>query len=142
MDLNENSLDSASERIRHIEPRRLVANVLEPLPSNAGPYDSIGVNYLFHCVPGSWAEKGEAFGHLADRLDDRGVLFGATILGDGAAHNLGGRSLMALYNRLGIFHNREDDAEPLRDELLSRFDDVSLDVVGTVAVFSARRPRR
>lgn len=142
MDLNGNSLDSASARIDGTPHSRLVGNVLEPLPEDAGPFDSIGVNYLLHCVPGTWAEKGEAFRHLADRLSDGGALFGATILGSGVEHNFGGKGLMALYNRLGIFHNRQDDADGLRAALQRSFDEVDLEVVGTVAVFSARRPRR
>lgn len=142
MDLNSNSLESASARIAGVTHSRLVANVLEPLPEDIGLFDSIGVNYLFHCVPGTWTDKGTAFGHLAERLADDGVLFGATILGTGVRHNLGGRGLMALYNRLGIFHNRADDAGGLRAALEAAFREVEVNVVGTVAVFSAREPRR
>lgn len=141
MDLNTNSLDSASQRIAGVDQSRLVANVLEPLPVDAGPFDSIGVNYLFHCVPGTWVEKGKAFSHLADRLADGGALFGATILGDDADHNLPGRGLLALYNRMGIFHNRSDDTDDLRAALEDVFHVVDFDVVGTVAMFSARSPK-
>lgn len=142
MDLNANSLDRASGRLGPVTHSRLVANVLEPLPQAVGPFDSIGVNYLFHCVPGTWAETGRAFAHLAEGLADDGVLFGATILGRGVEHNLAGKGFMALYNRLGIFHNRADDAEGLRAALERSFGSVCVEIVGTVAVFSARRPRR
>ena len=63
-------------------------------------------------------------------------------LGDGVDHNLGGKGLMTLYNRMGIFHNRQDDAQGLRAALEKCFADVDLSVIGTVAVFSARRPLR
>jgi hypothetical protein len=142
MDLNSNSLESASSGLEGIPHNRLVSNVLDPLPEEVGPFDSIAVNYLFHCVPGSWDEKGAAFGHLADGMVDDGALFGATILGSGVEHNLGGRALMSLYNRLGIFHNRRDDAAGLWSSLEAAFREVDVDVVGTVAVFSARGPRR
>lgn len=143
MDLNANSMEMTAARL---SARGSIAayelNVLDPLPPAVGEFDSIGVNYLFHCVPGTWAEKGIAFTNLAEHLADGGVLFGATILGHGVRHNLGGRGLMALYNRLGIFHNRRDDAEGLRTALELSFDDVNIEVVGTVAVFSARRRSR
>lgn len=142
MDLNANSLERASERLGSTAHSQLVANVLEPLPEAAGPFDSIGVNYLFHCVPGTWASKGIAFAHLAERLSDEGVLFGSTILGRGVEHNLAGTRLMALYNRMGIFHNRLDDVQGLRAALEHAFGKVEVEVVGTVAVFSAREPRR
>jgi len=142
MDLNANSLASASARLSGVTTSRLVANVLEPLPEAIGPWDSIGVNYLFHCVPGSWAAKGAALGYLAGRLTGEGVLFGSTILGRGVDHNVAGRGLMALYNRRGIFHNAGDDREGLEAALHQHFSDVTVEVVGTVALFHASGPRR
>lgn len=141
MDLNTNSLASARARLADVTPRTVVGNVLDPLPDGLGPFDSIGINYVFHCVPGTWAEKGLAFGHLAERLTADGVLFGGTILGRGVRHNAAGRMLMTAYNDRGIFHNTEDDGEGLERVLRQHFADVTIDVVGTVALFSAREPR-
>lgn len=142
MDLNSHSLDSASASLGDISHCKVSASVLDPLPESIGQMDSIAANFLLHCLPGSWPDKGEAFRHLADRLTDDGVLFGGTILGNGVDHNLAGRGLMALYNRLGIFHNRDDDAPGLESALRLVFQEVSVRVVGTVALFTARRPRR
>jgi SAM-dependent methyltransferase len=149
MDLNENSLEHAGSRLSdtpsaHPRPatRAVAGNVLEPLPESLGRFDSIAANYLFHCVPGTWESKGQAFGHLAARLSDDGVLFGSTILGSGVEHNLGGKGLMALYNRMGIFHNRDDDEAGLRGALERHFGRVHVEVVGTVALFRASQPRR
>lgn len=144
MDLNENSVEHAASRLAHTEASlsRVTANVLEPIPEALGRFDSIAANYVFHCVPGSWEDKGVAFEHLGERLADDGVLFGSTILGNGVKHNLVGRGFMALYNCLGIFHNREDDAAGLETALRRSFGQVNIDVVGTVAVFSAREPLR
>lgn len=141
LDLNANSLASASARIADTAPHTVVANVLEPLPDTVGPFDSIGTNYLFHCVPGTWDSKGVAFGHLTNRLSPDGVLFGSTILGRGIDHNLVGRMLMAFYNWRGIFHNTDDDAAGLEAALQRYFTDVNVEVTGTVAVFTAGRPR-
>ncbi|PSL02106.1 methyltransferase family protein [Haloactinopolyspora alba] len=140
MDLNANSLASASARLADSGPDTLVADVLEPLPDDVGPFDSIGANYVFHCVPGAWADKGAAFGHLAARLAPEGVLFGGTILARGVRHNAAGRRLMSVYNNKGIFHNGDDDAHGLERALRPHFTDVTVDVVGTVALFRASRP--
>lgn len=144
MDLNENTLEHAASRLAHthVSTKAVTANVLEPIPEALGRFDSIGANYVFHCVPGSWADKGVAFEHLGERLTDDGVLFGSTILGRGVNHNLIGRGFMALYNRMGIFHNLEDDAAGLETALQRSFGQVNVDIVGTVAVFSAREPLR
>lgn len=140
MDLNTNSLASARARLAGSTPHTVVADVLEPLPDEIGPFDSIGANYLFHCLPGCWADKGVAFGHLAEKLVPEGVLFGATVLGRGVRHNAAGRKLMAAYNDRGIFHNREDDAEGLEQALGQHFADVTTNVIGAVALFRARAP--
>ncbi|MDN5898957.1 MAG: class I SAM-dependent methyltransferase [Brachybacterium sp.] len=142
MDLNPHSLDSASAHLGTVAHRTVAADVLDPLPESIGPMDSIAANFLVHCLPGSWSEKGEAFRHLADRLTDDGVFFGGTILGRGVDHNLAGQGLMALYNKLGVFHNRDDDAPGLEATLRVAFQDVTVRVVGTVALFTARQPWR
>lgn len=140
MDLNPNSLASARTRVGDTVSRTVVADILEPLPDDIGPFDSIGVNYVLHCVPGSWDEKGIAFGHLAGQLSADGVLFGSTILGHGVRHNAAGRKLMSVYNGKGIFHNTQDGADGLERALAQHFADVSVDVVGTVALFRASVP--
>lgn len=142
MDLNPNSLDSSCDRISRLSPKRKVGNVLGPIPGDIGPFDSIGVNYLFHCVPGDFSHKGRAFTQLASRLTDDGTLFGATILGTGVHHNLFGKALMALYARLGIFHNRQDSRQGLEKALEAAFDEVQIRIIGTVALFVARSPKR
>jgi hypothetical protein len=45
---------------------------------------------------------------------------------------------MKLYNEKGIFSNSSDDLEGLERALNERFVDVSLKVVGCVALFSGR----
>jgi SAM-dependent methyltransferase len=143
MDLNPNSLQVASSQLAG---RPIAAmheqDILDPIPEEIGEFDSISMNYLLHCLPGTWAEKEAAVAHLAERLTDQGTLFGATILGEGVRHNLPGRKLMNLYNKVGVFHNRADDADGLRRILERHFTHVDVRVQGTVALFTASAPRR
>lgn len=141
MDLNSNSLASARTRLADSAPHAVVADVLQPLEEDIGTFDSIGVNYVLHCLPGTWDEKGAAFGNLAAKLAPDGVLFGSTILGVGVRHNVVGRRLMAIYNAKGIFHNRGDAAEGLERALSEHFADVTVTIVGAVALFRASAPR-
>ena len=139
LDLNENSLSAASRRIRRYTPATVQANVLEPVELGDARFDSIGANYLFHCLPGGLEWKSAtATSNLRPYLAPGGVLFGSTILGRGVAHNRLGRRLMRLYNRKGIFSNVEDDAQGLEQGLASQLTDVEVDVVGTVALFAGR----
>lgn len=139
LDLNENSLSAATSRIRRYAPATVQANVLEPVDLGDSRFDSIGANFLFHCLPGEleWKTMTVA-SNLRRYLVSGGVLFGSTILGRGVTHNLLGRRLMRLYNRKGIFANIEDDQEGLENGLTSELTDVEIEVVGAVALFFGR----
>lgn len=142
LDLNENSLSAASARIRRYAPTMVQANVLDPIDLGDSRFDSIGANFLLHCLPGDLEWKAATVAsNLRPYLASGGVLFGSTILGRGIAHNLLGRRLMRLYNRKGIFSNAEDDQRGLEQGLGSELTDVEIDVVGAVALFAARVTR-
>lgn len=139
LDLNENSLRAAAKRIRRYAPRTVRANALEPVDLGEERYDSIGLNYLLHCVPGAIEWKTSTIvGNLKPYLGEGGVVFGSTILGRGVDHNSLGRRLIALYNKKGIFANNEDDREGLERGLARELRNVETDVVGAVALFTAR----
>lgn len=97
--------------------------------------------FLLHCVPGPAARKAEGLQRLAPLLKDDGVLFGTTILGKGVQHNFFGNFLMKAYNNVGSFQNWDDDAESIVQPLRETFADVKFEVVGTVLLFEARKPR-
>ncbi len=142
LDLNENSLGHTRARVARYAPRVVVGDVLGEVDLPRRHFDSIGMNYLVHCLPGEMSEKARAFATLADALADDGGFFGSTILNADVEHNAFGRALIRIYNRKGIFGNARDDAEGLRRALREAFDEVNVTVEGTVALFSARVPRR
>jgi SAM-dependent methyltransferase len=137
MDLNPNSLRTASTRLSRYRPRTHQANVLEPwgVPTT---YDSIALTHILHCLPGSFPNKRPAFEEARTALAPGGTFFGATILGPKAKHNPLGRATVNLNNRLGVMSNHHDTAEALEAELRRHFGSCEVDVVGTVALFSAR----
>ncbi|UXA16993.1 class I SAM-dependent methyltransferase [Mycobacterium sp. SMC-4] len=137
VDLNPNSLEKAGARVQRYSPELIQADVFSPLPV-AGQFDSAAANYLFHCLPGSWDTKSVAVRNIAERLTADGVLFGATILGRDVHHGFLGRQTMKRFNASGIFHNTDDHIEGLRAALSSAFREVSIDLVGAVALFTAR----
>lgn len=138
LDLNENSLMVASSRISRFNPERYCGNVLEPIKLECDKFDSISINYLLHCLPGSIKEKSVLFGHLKALLNNDGVLFGSTILGKGSDKNYLATKLMAFYNKKGIFDNLDDDLQSLESSLRASFRNVDVRVEGCVAIFSAQ----
>jgi hypothetical protein len=65
------------------------------------------------------------------------VLFGATILGCGIEPNRAAGALLDLYNAKGVFNNREDDLASLSEGLRRRFENVTVEREGCVALFRA-----
>lgn len=139
LDLNANSLAVARQRLRRYRPQTIRSDVLAPPPDRLSGFDSIGMNYLLHCLPGTMPEKGVVLKNFKPWLNDAGILFGTTILGQGVKHNALARLLMGLYNRKGIFSNRQDSASDLEDSLGAVFQDVSVHLHGCVAFFMAAR---
>lgn len=138
MDLNQNTLDFASQRITRYGPKTYVGNVLEPISIDAPKFDSVGINYLLHCLPGSIEAKAVALDYLKTLMNADAVLFGSTLLQDGVSRNYFAKRLMEVYNKKGIFSNRRDSLDGLKQALDQRFRDVSFEVVGCVALFSGR----
>ncbi len=138
MDLNQTALNYAARRIARYNPETFLCNVLEPIGSVGEKFDSIGLNYLLHCLPGDVQSKSVVFDYLKALMAPNAVLFGSTILQGGAQPNWAARALMAFYNSKGVFSNKDDDAQRWRRALERRFTSVSFEVVGCVALFSAR----
>ena len=138
MDLNPNTLEVASRRIARYKPETYRRNVLDPISLDAQRFDSVGINFVLHCLPGSMVSKSVALDHLKALMNPGAVLFGATLLHGGVTRSWLARRLMSLYNSKGIFSNEQDDLPELRRALEERFRDVSVVVVGCAALFSGR----
>jgi ubiquinone/menaquinone biosynthesis C-methylase UbiE len=138
IDLNQNTLDFASRRIARYKPETHRRSVLEPIRIDAAKFDSVGLNYLLHCLPGSIESKSVALDHLKALMNPNAVLFGSTLLQSGIERNWFAKRLMDIYNKKGIFSNQADDLDSLTEELRKRFKDVSVEVVGCAALFSGR----
>jgi ubiquinone/menaquinone biosynthesis C-methylase UbiE len=144
VDLNRPSLDATSWRLRRrgIDAETRVGTVLQPLPVDRRRFESVSSTYLMHCVPGGWDDKGKAFQHIADVMADNGVFFGATVLDSGVPHTALSRAEMRRLRARGMFHNQSDDKTGLVDALDRAFESVDVDTRGSVALWTARRPRR
>ncbi len=138
MDLNLNALRHTKKRLSRYQTCLHVHNILEPLTdTDAAGYQSIGLNYLLHCLPGNIHSKAVVFDHIQPLLSDGGKVFGSTILQEGVRRSSAAKGLMAIYNRKGIFSNTEDHLDGLQHELRSRFGKVEIRVTGCVARFVA-----
>jgi SAM-dependent methyltransferase len=138
MDVNHHCLEVASRRLARYQPEIFRVNVLEPIQQPMKKFDSIGLSWLLHCLPGNIYTKASVFEHLKTVLNPGGVIFGATLLHDGVHHSAVSMRLMTLYNSRGILTNVHDDVEGLKTVLASTLSNVTVDIVGAAALFSGR----
>ena len=136
MDPNRNCLDAASRRLARFDPEVYQANVLEPIPFHRPPFDSVGLNYVLHCIPGDIVSKAVVFEHLKGLTKPGAVIFGATLLHEGVPRNWLARKVMDRNNKNGIFSNVDDSLDGLEMALSQHLTDSSVNVVGCVAIFS------
>ncbi len=118
-------------------PKTVAADALRPLP-DLGRFDSVGLCYLLHCLPGAIPSKAVVFDHIRPLLAPGARVFGATIVQGDAPRSWAAQRLMDIYNTKGIFSNRDDRVEDLETALKSRFKDVRVDLKGAVALFEAK----
>ncbi len=64
-------------------------NVFDVIDINEPNFDSISMNYLLHCLPGTIADKMVVFDHLYSLLNPGGVIFGHTIITDSSEKKVG-----------------------------------------------------
>jgi len=139
LDMNPNCLQAAAARIARYSPTCHAANIFEPLELDGAKFDSIGLNYVLHCLPGTIRDKLVAVRQLAELLTPGGVLFGATLLHGGVPRGWPARRLMAFYNRKQIFSNTADDLATLEQGLAEIFDSYELKVVGCAALLRGNK---
>ena len=138
MDLSTSCLDAAGRRVARFDPEIIQANALEAITYDGPRFDSVGLNYLLHCLPGDISSKAVAFDHLIALANPGASIFGATLLHDGVHRNWFARQVMSRNNAHGIFSNTGDSLDGLRSVLSDRLSEISLEVVGCVAIFAGR----
>jgi SAM-dependent methyltransferase len=141
LDPNPNVLARCSRRLAAMHPRTVQASVMEPLPVDS-TFDSAALSFVIHCLRGPISNKATAIRNIAAVLEPDGVLFGGTILGLEEHHTPQARLFLKGANMAGDFDNLGDTASGLREILEESFEEVELEVVGSAALFTAKRPQR
>lgn len=137
IDLNPNCLDHAGGRLARYAPTAHLRDVLEPVHISAGPFDTIALGGVLHCLPGTMQDKGRVFDNLRPILQRDGVVFGYSLVSDAGALGPAAIAAREVLNRLRFVNNKLDTSDGLRHELAARFDDYVVTRVGAFAFFIA-----
>lgn len=141
MDLNQNSLEESARRISRYSPQKYRVNVLDEIKLNIEPYDSVSLNYLFHCLPGDLEQKLVVLDNLKPYVKREGVIFGSTIVSNAERTSSVAVKLMSVYNKKGIFCNSADTSEALENYLGENYEEFETLKRGCVVLFSAKGRR-
>jgi SAM-dependent methyltransferase len=138
LDLNTHCLARTARRIARYHPEIYRADVLQPIVLDVSRFDSIALNYVMHCLPAPWPDKGVVFEHLKTLLNPGGRLFGATLVQGDVPQSATAAELMRWFNARGTLHNQADTRTRLVEALEQHLNDVRVEQVGCVALFSGR----
>lgn len=136
LDLNRRGLMQAAARLRAYAPQVWHQNIDQPLPTGSG-FLSVGMNYVLHCIPGTFRSNRRLFGNVHSALHKGGVFFGATLVRHSFRRAPWSWLMMRLLNLVGIFNNTLHSASELKEVMESLFREVEISMVGSAAVFRA-----
>ncbi len=103
------------------------------IPSNI-KFNSVGINYVLHCVPGNLQTKLDKL--ISNLGNNEYNLFGASVICDSININLIAEYELIFLNAFGIFNNNYDTYEELNEYLNNRNLNFSLKRHGYVALFN------
>ena len=135
VDLDARNLALASKRIQRYQPEAFQRDVLKPLDLDGPAFDSVSLNYLLHCLPGTLEHKAKVFDNVLEYLNPGGVVYGVALLHRGVKRGRLAKQLMAFYNQQHIVTNAKDSLQDLKTALSQRFKHYDLEVEGCVALF-------
>ena len=141
MDLNPNSARYAAHRLRRHDVRQAVGDARAPFPVD-GPFDSVGLFHLIHCIPGTVAKKAQVFDHAADVLAPGGVVFGASVTPVDRPTSLFAKTVLGFSHRLGALNNAGDSHAALKSALEARFRETRVWAEGCMTLWEARSPEK
>ena len=140
-DLNANCLEKTKERLGRPDLDCLHHDILEPFPDLVGPFESISLMFLLHCLPPPQERKCQVLRTLKHHLKPDGVLFGCTVLGPKSGNQTTlSRFALRRINRKGRMGNLDDTEEMFVQALRDNYRDFQTRVVGSMLLFSARDP--
>lgn len=138
MDLNLNSLQKTSNRIKRYKPATHQQNVLEPIQEELPAFNSIAAVNFLHCLPGNMLNKEKVIKNLKPFLSKEGVFFGVTVLGQNIDAGILYKITNSIYNKTSVFCNLNDNPEDLELILDRNFNKYYMEIVGSVALFSGQ----
>jgi hypothetical protein len=141
IDLQPNCLEHTARRLARYRPSTHLRDVLSPMDEiSGGPFDSIALGGIIHCLAGDLRRKSKVFDTVAPLTRAGTKIFGYTLVYDGVPLRARRRLVHPFLNLLRVIDNTNDRLSDLRRELCARFIECKFELVGSMALFSAIVP--
>jgi hypothetical protein len=141
IDLQPNCLAHTARRLSRYQPSTHLHDVLDPVEAiPGGPFDSVALGGIIHCLAGDLRLKSRVFDNIAALTRPGTKIFGYTLVYDGVALSASRRLVHPLLNRLRVIDNANDRLGDLYQALSARYIDCTVELVGCMALFSAIAP--
>ena len=141
IDLQQNCLDYTARRLARFQPECYQRDALKDIHIDADSFDSIALGGILHCIPGDLTDKGKVFDSLKPIMNQDTRVFGYTILNKDVDKTPLSRIVFYILQKLKVINGIHDSAQHLVIELQNRFQQSDVEVVGSVAIFVAEKPR-
>ena len=140
MDINKKSMEISKKELANYNPTVIQHNILNPLPKDIPKFDSIGANFLMHCLPGkNMRSKNIAFKNIAEKLNPNGVFFGSTFIIKDHKLNIITKIWTNLFNKIGLLNNKQDTIQDLEKNLKQHFKKTHIEIKGHCAMFVGKK---
>ena len=133
MDINQPILEASKQNLNKYftNIQTLNFNIFDK-PMNSLKIDSVGINYVLHCVPGSLDQKLEK---LYLNLPKNTNIFGATVISDIDRQTPLSKLELKLLNYKGVFNNDLDFSNNFLDFVSKNRLPYSYKIIGNVLIF-------
>ena len=139
IDVTPNCLEFTARRLARYAPKTYLHDASELVRIDGGPFDSVGLGGVLHCMPGDdMRDKCRLFDAIEPLLHAETVVFGYSLVADNMRSTLRSHLAHLTLNRLRIVNNVNDRIGELRRELRRRFSDYEVETRGPLAFFRAQ----
>lgn len=108
MDINKDTLQYTKKNLKgNYQHISVIEHDIFKQPKRLDRVNSVGINYVLHCVPGTLETKLETLINNIHVGKDT-TFFGATVIQDDTNQNFLSRTELYLLNKYKIFHNQND----------------------------------
>jgi len=133
MDVNQPILEASQQNLeKHYSNIQLLNHNIFNKELDSLKINSIGINYVLHCVPGPLDQKLEKL-HL--NLPKNTNIFGATVISDFERQTELSKLELKVLNHKGIFNNKMDFSNDFIDFVAKNKLENSYQIVGNVLIF-------